>query len=151
LVLEHLAFGTDFLNRSQATAMSNALGVTPVRRIGALGDSITGFYDGYHARLNQLLGQGRVIVANFGLSGDTTQMILNRLDDSMYGRQFKDAMVMAGINDILFFDQTAQTVKDNLSLIYKKLACNGMEVTAITLLPAKNNTFNSWTPAKQLL
>ena len=112
-------------------------------QIYALGDSLTsGVGSGefnYTDRLSVLLDRK---VINKGVVGNTSGMMLNRLD-------FTDAeyvIVWGGINDI-YRDVSTETTKDNLQLIYDKVHSNGGKVIALNITPSKGN--KSWTPEKQ--
>jgi hypothetical protein len=152
-IIKKFAAGGGPLDADALIAMSTASGVTPLRRVGCIGDSITdGLFHGYYAKSNVLkgLGNGQWIWVDQGMSGNTTAMMLARFPADMVGRGYTDACIMGGINDILFFDLPVATVLANLSAMYALAVADGMTVRALTLTPAKNNTFGNWTAPKQV-
>lgn len=150
---ERIAAGTTYLNERQVRLMAANAGVIPSYRVMCLGDSITGFYNSYYAKLNVSLGN-KVICVNQGVSGDhTDDMIVrfNRLIADGAQSGWSHMILLGGINDILFRGDAASDVKTRLQFLYTSAKQIGMRVIACTLLPFKGVTgFGSvWSQPKQ--
>ncbi|MCH6256438.1 GDSL-type esterase/lipase family protein [Puniceicoccaceae bacterium K14] len=98
-----------------------------------IGDSITDF-----SEWNELFPNSKI--ANRGISGDTTNGILNRMD-SIYSTGAKKAFIMVGLND---FNSgfTELAVLRNYKSIVEKLVENGMNVFIQSTLLTANNLGN---------
>lgn len=133
---------TDFTNKNQPNRTNT---------IVLLGDSITnqnvitpgsGYGECYHAagyfvQANIELGWPFRIVADLGVSGDTTAQILARVGDVL---AYKPSWccVMGGINDVAGVSYA--TTITNLTAIYTALQSAGISVLACTIIPADAHT-----------
>lgn len=137
LNFERIAVGPGLLNRHQVRGMAAAAGASPKYRILALGDSITGFQNAYHAQLAADLGANALVV-NQGLSGDRSDMMQARLqlllaDGS--GGGWTHAIVLGGINDMMFFAHTPDYTMAHLQAMYTQIHALGIKVIAQTIWP----------------
>ena len=124
-------------------AAANA-GVTPAYFVAALGDSITASFDGYHARLQQLIGNGAA-VSNWGKSGDTAEMALARLPNALQAPQ-NVVCVLLGTNDVLnpSYNHTALETERYLKEIYGWVRLSGSTTCCVmTTTPVVNTSFGS--------
>src|SRR5262249_25368365 len=85
-----------------------------------LGDSITAWTD-----WNALLPS--FDVANHGVSGDTTQGVLRRID-SIVAMHPRCIAVMIGINDLLHEQRSVQQILQNYTAIVDRLSTSGSTV-----------------------
>lgn len=123
-------------------------------RVLIFGDSITqGFYDekgGWATRLvNQYLGQevtGEInapTLFNLGISGDTTQNLLDRFESEATARidkTGKNAIVFAiGTNDTIYreneFDSTADEYRQKLDSLYNIASAYSDKLLFVSLFP----------------
>lgn len=154
-VIEVLSISPTYFDCETVQEMSAAAGVTPANRIACMGDSITGFYDGYHVELNTLLGVGNgdAVVANFGLSGNTTDQMLARFNENIYQdslggkRNWNSVLILGGINDTLFFGRSAAHIIGNLTTMRDRALAWGLKVAFGTILPCRGRS--EWTPSIQ--
>jgi acyl-CoA thioesterase-1 len=98
----------------------------------AFGDSLTSGYgagagEDYPSRLSALIG---TTVENAGVSGDTTETALARLDDDVLARQPRIVIVGLGGNDFLRRTPTRETAT-NLRTIVRKIQGSGAMVVIL--------------------
>jgi lysophospholipase L1-like esterase len=103
-----------------------------------LGDSITD--EGEWAELFK-----NPHIKNRGISGDTTERILRRLDSILAG-QPKQIFLMVGINDLIMANKSvAATVKDYRKILEKFQNCTpDTQVFIQSVLPVNNYVFLYW-------
>ena len=122
-------------------------GIQAANRAILFGDSITQYNTatvsnamanqsrGYMTWANALLGRRRLdVVANLGVGGDTTAMMLARVSAAA-AVQASWAVVLGGINDLAGNLLAPGVVTTNLQAIYEALRTSGKRVVAITVLP----------------
>lgn len=148
-----LAIYNDRLTPGQVREAASNSGITPTFYAAALGDSITAFNDGYHAKLQQLLAPGTstgAAVSNWGFSGDTAEMALDRLPQVFLVPQ-NAVFVLLGTNDVLnpSYSHTAAQTEVFLREIYYWVTSRGSTLCVLTTTPAVNTAFGSswYTPA----
>jgi lysophospholipase L1-like esterase len=128
-------------------ALVSTHGIYAPNRCVILGDSITQYNTaevsnatanqsrGYMTWANVLLGRRRLdVVANLGVGGDTTDMILARVATAA-ATQASWAVVLGGINDLAGNLTAPGIVTTNLQAIYAALLASGKRVVAISILP----------------
>jgi lysophospholipase L1-like esterase len=115
-------------------------------RIYCMGDSITNF-GFYETQLNTLLGNDWV-VANYGISGNTTTQMLARFQQEIVNPNCVDyVIIMGGVND-LAASANATSIQANLQAMYDMAHNAGIKVIAMTVTPWKGSA--SWTSTKQI-
>lgn len=117
-------------------------------RVFVFGDSIVhGFYDtsgGWAQRIanafhqttlnSMLAGEGREFeVFNLGISGDTTEGVLNRLEDEIDTRRLYDQdellIIAVGMNDVVLRNNRAQMDVYEFQELFEKLAEKSLKIT----------------------
>lgn len=133
--------------RAATKALVSTHGIYPPNRCVLFGDSITQYNTaevsnatanqsrGYMTWANVLLGRRRLdVVANLGVGGDTTAMMLARVSTAA-GTQASWVVVLGGINDLAGNLEAPGVVTSNLQAIYEALLASGKRVVAISVLP----------------
>jgi|GEM_PF-3631261 len=141
------ATNLDEAERIALSALVSVHGIQAANRAVLLGDSITQYNNavvsnaianqsrGYMVWANALLGRRRLdVVANLGVGGDTTEMMLARVSAAA-AVQASWAVVLGGINDLAGNLYAPAVVTANLQAIYEALRASGKRVVAITILP----------------
>jgi lysophospholipase L1-like esterase len=111
----------------------------------AFGDSLTAGYgagpgEDYPSRLAALLGRE---IVNAGVSGDTTEQALARIDDDVLARDPKLVIVGLGGNDFLS-SVPIQTTEANLRSIVRKIHDRGAMVLLLGFrFPSLQNNYES--------
>jgi lysophospholipase L1-like esterase len=116
-----------------------------------LGDSITaanilypgagwanGAARGYWSHANMLLRNRLLLLANAGVGGNTTAMILARVGSDVLPYSPGVCVVQGGGNDITTDAASTSTIIANLTAIYQQLGQAGILVVATTVLPSVN-------------
>lgn len=147
MTVHRFAVGDVRVTAGQLRLMAADAGVSPTYRVACLGDSITAFQDGFHARLQSLLGAGAV-VSNWGNSGDTVSQALVRLAQ-LRVVPYDLIIVLLGVNDIGRVGMTALATEKSLKELYGWAISTGVNVLAVTPLPFKDNAAGWWTSGKQ--
>lgn len=91
---------------------------------------------GYFAWANVLLGQRLKLLYNAGISSNTTDMMLARIQKDVLKYKPGYCIIMAGINDIRLLNLSVSYIKNNLLTMYKMLIANGIQVVACTITPS---------------
>ena len=101
-----------------------------------LGDSLT-----HQGEWVELLGNAKV--RNRGIGGDTTDGVLNRLDEVVTGKP-RQIFLLIGTNDFWFEKKTVPELISNYQLILEKIQESSpqTEVVIQSLLPVNNSQFN---------
>lgn len=134
---ERASFTTN-LPIAQTTLSSSGL-----CKAGAIGDSIT--EGGYYT--NRLKNRcGADLFESHGVRGQRTNTILGRFDSDILANNYKDAMILAGVNDLVS-DISVENIESNLSAMYAKAKQKNMRVIAITLTPWKG--YSQWNEQRQ--
>jgi lysophospholipase L1-like esterase len=89
---------------------------------------------GYFTWGNAYLGQRLELLDNAGVNGNTTAMMLARIDDDVLSYDAGWNFVLGGLNDILTGVVWTETV-GNLQEIYARITGNGNNVVAMAILP----------------
>jgi len=130
----------------KAPVVTQADRTTLPSRIYCMGDSITNF-GYYETQLNSLIGNNW-IVANYGVSGNTTTQMLARFQQQIINPGCVDyVIIMGGVND-LAASATATAIEANLQAMYDMAHNAGIKVIAMTVTPWKGSA--SWTSGKQI-
>lgn len=130
----------------KAPVVTQADRTTLPSRIFCMGDSITNF-GYYETQLNSLIGNNW-IVANYGVSGNTTTQMLARFQQQIINPGCVDyVIIMGGVND-LAASATATAIEANLQAMYNMAHNAGIKVIAMTVTPWKGSA--SWTIGKQI-
>lgn len=114
-------------------------------KAGVMGDSITAWASfNYVDKLNSLCGAN--VFDNYGIGGQGTGAMAARFDTDIISHNYRDAIILAGVNDIAS-RRSVTTIKNNLANMYKKAKDAGMRVIAVTITPWQDHS--SWTPEFQ--
>lgn len=125
------------------TGSINKILIKRANNIYTLGDSLTaaGLYQN---QITASLGSAWDIV-NFGIPGNTTVDITNRLDSVINGDS-NTVIVWAGINDIVQ-GNSLELITGSLQNIYTLIKNSGSNVVALTISPFSGSV--NWTSGKQ--
>lgn len=120
-----------------------------MKKVYLLGDSLMLSFSNpsqtLENELADLLG-GYWEVTNKGAGGDTTEEMLDRLQDDVLDDSPDYVVVWGGINDV-YGSVSAATIQDNLQDIYTDCHNAGIKVIAVNLHPSKGDT--NWDSTKQ--
>lgn len=103
-------------NKKECTINKKVVKVTNVVNDNTvfLGDSITDFYN-----VNRYFNEYNIV--NSGISGNTTKDILNDLDNRVYRYNPSKVVLLIGINNFLYNDDSVDTVVSDIEDITKKI------------------------------
>lgn len=87
------------------------------------------------------LGQGDYFVLNLSVGGRTTTQMLGDWNATVKGRGYRRMVIMGGINDPANLINLA-TSQSNLNTIYSEAEAGGVEVIALTQMPAWSNAYD---------
>lgn len=94
---------------------------------------------GYFNWANAYLGQRLRLLDVAGVSGDTTALMLARIDADVIASSPGWCFVLGGFNDVNNGVAVATTIS-NLQSIYRKLIAAGIKIAAISILPSSTFT-----------
>lgn len=103
-----------------------------------LGNSITEQGEDWGLKVNNVKAKNR------GIAGDTTEGVLERLEELIYYKPAK-VFLLIGINDLFRDDMSAQKVYDNIISIVRRINVNnpGTQIYLHTILPTTTSALKS--------
>lgn len=103
-----------------------------------LGNSITEQGEDWGLKVNNVKAKNR------GIAGDTTEGVLERLEELIYYKPAK-VFLLIGINDLFRDDMSAQKVYDNIISIVRRINFNnpGTQIYLHTILPTTTSDLKS--------
>lgn len=114
--------------------------------IVAIGDSITGTVSGGGTPYPSLVAtQIGWPVLNAALSGRRTDQVKGIWGGGVRRQGHGSVVLMAGINDVMFYGKTAVQAFANIDAIVRQARAEGRRVVLLTVLPARSNI--NWTAA----
>jgi lysophospholipase L1-like esterase len=127
--------------------MAASAGVTPASVIVAGGDSNTGFNDSWIVFTNLLIGMGpgRAVVANHGVSGDTTAQLLARLPE-MLDCAPNTVIILVGTNDIFRDGTSWAALQPTFETLFARIKAfdSRIQVIAGTIPPMRADSIWGW-------